>query len=422
MHSRERLHTTVEAFLERVLLMPTLMVIEDIHWLDDGSRFLLHHLVRAAAPRPWLVCVTTRPAAETIVLPGGHGTRIELQPLSAESGEALALAVAQEHALSTDAVASLAARAGGNPLFLRELVFAARHGAPEELPESVETLLTTRIDTLAPADRLLLRFASVVGPTFRLELLGAILGDEVEGAGESSRWDSLGEFVVPLEAGMLGFRHDLVRATAYEGLSFRRRREIHERVGLALEQRAGDRADEEAALLSFHFAEAGDDVRAWRYGTAAGAPGCGGIRQRGRRGAPRAGTGGRYGAGTLPPEEVAGVAELLGDVCERFGGLRPCDGGVRTRPRGRCRTIRSPRLVSWRSAARFASASVQYDDAMRVYEEGLDPPRRTSRRAGARSQPRGDRPRRGGHPIPAGPVRGGAGVRAAGRCARGADG
>ena len=61
-----------------------------------------------------------------------------------------------------------------------------------------------------------------------------------------------------------------MRATAYEGLSFRRRREIHGRVGQALELRAGDRADEEAALLSLHFAEAGDHERGWRYAVIAG--------------------------------------------------------------------------------------------------------------------------------------------------------
>ena len=127
-HSRERLHATVETFLERVLMMPTLIVVEDTHWLDDASLFLLRYLLARPAPRPWLVCVTARPAAESILSDGGPGTRLQLQPLTDAAAEAFAIAVAQEHALSTDDVETLAGRAGGNPLFLRELVFAARHG------------------------------------------------------------------------------------------------------------------------------------------------------------------------------------------------------------------------------------------------------------------------------------------------------
>ena len=72
------------------------------------------------------------------------------------------------------------------------------------------------------------------------------------------------------DEGSFAFRHDLMRATAYEGLSFRRRREIHGRVGQVLELRAGERADEEAALLSLHFAQAGDHERGWRYAVTAG--------------------------------------------------------------------------------------------------------------------------------------------------------
>ena len=133
-HSRDRLHATVETFLERVLMMPTLIVVEDTHWLDDASLFLLRHLVARPAARPWLVCVTARPAGESILSGDSPGTRLELQPLTDDDAETFALAVAEEHALSTDAVEALAHRAGGNPLFLRELVFAARHGTPEEYP------------------------------------------------------------------------------------------------------------------------------------------------------------------------------------------------------------------------------------------------------------------------------------------------
>jgi tetratricopeptide (TPR) repeat protein len=302
--------------------MPTLVVVEDAHWLDDSSRGLLQEVAGSPMPRPWLVLVTSRPSGEPIVSPGVPGQRIELAPLHAGAAEQLALAAAEEHPLSADAMQALAERAGGNPLFLRELVAAARDGPAGDLPESVETLLTTRIDTLAPADRMLLRYAAVVGPSFGLELVGEILADELPGGEDPARWQALSEFVLPAGDDELSFRHDLVRQTAYAGLSFRRRREIHGRVGVAMERRAGERAEEEAAILSLHFLEAGDGERAWRYAVAAA--------DRAAAGFANVVAAELYGRALAAHElrpvdaaERARVLEALGDVRERFGAYEP---------------------------------------------------------------------------------------------------
>lgn len=320
--SRDRLHETVATFLERVLMMPTLLVIEDGHWLDDASRFLLLHLWAKPAMRPWLVCVTTRPGALSFVADGGPGRRIELAPLGAEASERLALAVADHFALSVRAVEALTERAGGNPLFVRELVFAAQHGATfATLPETVESLLTTRIDTLAPADRMLLRYASVIGPRFPLDLLGEILQAEIPDAGSLERWANLGEFIVPGVDDELGFRHDLVRATAYEGLSFRRRREIHARVGVALERRLGTRADEEAALLSLHFHEAHQFQRSWHYAVLAGDRAAAGYANVVASELYARALNAAKHLTDVPGEELARVEESLGDVYDRFGSF-----------------------------------------------------------------------------------------------------
>ena len=315
--SHLRLQATVRAFLERMLMMPTLIVVEDAHWLDDASRLLLQQIAGSPTPRPWLLLVTTRPSADSIVAPDGLGRQLELGPLDTRSAGELALAVAAEHALSEDAVRAVALRAGGNPLFLRELVVAAREGAAGELPESVETLLTTRIDTLAPVDRMLLRYAAVVGGSFRLDLVGEILADEVPGGDDTERWEALSEFVQGVGAGEFAFRHDLVRQTAYAGLSYRRRREIHRRVGLALERRAAGRAEEEAAILSLHFLEAGDGERAWQWAVAAA--------ERAAVGFANVVAAELYERALaaadlhpVPAAERARVLEALGDMRERF--------------------------------------------------------------------------------------------------------
>ena len=369
--SRHQLHAAVETFLERILMMPTLLVVEDGHWLDDASRFLLSHLLAKPAQRPWLVCVTTRPGAEPLVQDGEHAARIELEPLDETSAGHLALAVASRFALSVGAVSTLVERAGGNPLFVRELVFAAQHGATlDELPETVESLLTTRIDTLEPADRMLLRYAAVVGPTFGLDLLGEILEDEIPEAGHPERWAYLGEFIVPADGDALAFRHELVRATAYEGLSFRRRRQIHGRVGEALERRAGAHADEEAALLSLHFYEAGDYARAWRYGVLAGERAEAGFANVIAAELFERALAAAEHLDDVPAAERARVYEALGDVCERFAAYeRAAVAYGRAREALPDDPIVETRMIG--KTGMLFERSGRYDEALEAYATGL---------------------------------------------------
>lgn len=364
--SRHRLQATVTIFLERMLMMPTLFVVEDAHWFDDASHLLLRYVAASPTPRPWLILVTTRPAADSLVEHGGPGRRLELAPLDVEHAAQLALAVAAEHALSEEAVQELAFRAGGNPLFLRELVAAAREGEGGELPESVETLLTTRIDTLAPADRMLLRYAAVVGASFTLDLVGEILGDEVPGGDDPARWQALAEFVHEVDDGGLVFRHDLLRQTAYAGLSYRRRRDIHGRVGLALERRAGDRADEEAAILSLHFLEAGDGERAWRYAvTAAERAGAGFANVVAAELYERA-----LAAAELAPVEARGraqVLEALGDMRERFGAYEPARAAYTQAREAHDRPLDRARVVA--RIAHCLDREGRYDEAVEAFDE-----------------------------------------------------
>ena len=116
-------------------------------------------------------------------------------------------------------------RAAGNPLFLRELASVGRTSTEdaEDLPDTVETLVATRIDQLAPGDRALLRWASVLGVSFSGAFIIDVLEDDPTVAAASEAWDRLGEFVErdPDVPGAFRFRHALIRDAAYEGLSFR---------------------------------------------------------------------------------------------------------------------------------------------------------------------------------------------------------
>jgi tetratricopeptide (TPR) repeat protein len=268
---RNRLHEVVTEFLTRLLLSPAVIAFDDAHWLDEASRDLLRHVMANVDRMPWLICIPRRPDDALSFAPDApNAAVIRLEPLAPDAALALAAAVANDAPISQHELRALAERAGGNPLFLREIVanrLAQQDGAG--MPESVEALLTARIDRLAPNDRRLLRYASVFGTSISAEALDGSLAGLVASEGEAT-WLRLDEFLVTDLPGSVRFKHAVVQEVAYEGLPFRLRRELHERIGLYLERAAGERADEDAELLSVHFSRAHDYRRAYRYARIAG--------------------------------------------------------------------------------------------------------------------------------------------------------
>ena len=270
---RARLHGVVSSLLGRLLDSPTLLVLEDVHWMDDASSELLRHIGTQLPTRPWLTCTTRRAigggfaAAEgTPPLPA---LTLRLEPLPVDDAKTLVRAAAGDRRLTDDELAALMERGAGNPLFLQELASPEQaREATEQMPDSVESLVATRIDGLAPGDRALLRWASVLGVSFS----GAVIADVLEGdptaASDSEAWDRLAEFVErdPDVPGAFRFRHALIRDGAYEGLSYRRRRELHGRVAEVLEKRTPDAVE----LLSLHYHRAGDKPSTWRHSLEAG--------------------------------------------------------------------------------------------------------------------------------------------------------
>jgi class 3 adenylate cyclase/tetratricopeptide (TPR) repeat protein len=274
---RARLHGVMGKLLEHLLDSPTLLVFDDVHWMDDASSELLRYLGTQLPTRPWLTCTTRRPieggfaAAEgTPPLPA---LTLRLEPLPPEDAKALALAAAGDRRPTDEELAALMERGAGNPLFLQRLASVGEKAdEAEELPETVEALVATRIDQLAPGDRALLRWASVLGVSFSGTLIVDVLEDDPLVAAGSEAWDRLGEYVErdPHVPGAFRFRHALIRDAAYEGLSFRRRRELHGRVADVIERNEGDRPEEAAELLSLHYLNAGRWPEAWKYSRLAG--------------------------------------------------------------------------------------------------------------------------------------------------------
>jgi class 3 adenylate cyclase/tetratricopeptide (TPR) repeat protein len=366
---KAKLHQVVAGFLEKRLRQPTVLVFEDVHWMDEASSDLLCHLCEGVTTRPWLIC-TTRRLQDTGFRPTADAPSltIRIEPLAAAASAALARVATEDMLTPLHEVSSIAERAGGNPLFLQELVAASREREGlEALPESIETLITSRIDKLAPPDRTLLRYAAVIGPSFSLDLLDRVLLGEAGDVRGTVIWGRLAEFVHVEAPGSIRFRHALFRDVAYEGLPYRRRRDLHQRVGDELERQKGD---EQAELLSLHFDRAQRYEKAWRYSLIAGdrarakfanvqaadfyrrALEC--VRQLDCIGAP----------------EVARVSEALGDVCELAGLYTDAARAFcHARSLTRSDPDATPRLLLKEGVIRERSG--QYSQALRWYGRGL---------------------------------------------------
>jgi class 3 adenylate cyclase/tetratricopeptide (TPR) repeat protein len=289
------------------------LVLEDAHAMDEASASLLGRLVGELGTLPLLVVLTRGPGTAVGLPEGSAHPVIELHPLEEEAAARLA---GSGSVLSPAQVAAIVERANGNPLFLRELLRAGVESTGlEGLPESLEPLLAAQIDLLSPSDRQVLRAAAVLGGHFDSGLLPELLDDGF--ILDDAVWARLSPYVAPTADGRR-FTHGLMRDAAYEGLSFKRRKQLHGRAARAIENRTT--APEAAAdLLSLHWLHAEGYDKAWSYSCLAGERArvlwanaeAATFFERALEAAKR--------LRALPRSEVSAVAEALGDTCELTG-------------------------------------------------------------------------------------------------------
>ena len=370
---RSRTHQAVTDLLSAAVTEPLGFVVEDAHWMDEASAELLAGLATAAPEHPWIICTSRRPGPSPLVEAAVPPRVIELGPLDDDSAvELVRLATGSDH-LRPAEVAALAERSGGNPLFVIELAEAG--GGPEDgLAESVERLIMSRIDAVPARDRIRLREASVMGMTVDLSVLADALDEPVDA--DPGAWSSLDAFLVPFSGNRLRFRHGLIREVAYEGLSFRRRRDVHLRVGGALE-RGGEGSGASPDLLSTHFHHAAAHDRSWRYSVEAG------LAAKDKSANVEAANFFRRAmdaARHLPEVEdrqVERVAEALGDVSELDGRYDAASEAYRQArqlapgPLDLVRLIRKEGVVHER-AGRYAAALGRWTRARRWLDEVAD--------------------------------------------------
>ena len=322
-----RLRTVAGDVMRRAFARPMLLVVEDAMWMDEASAGMVAAALQRLHELPWYCCFTTRDRAEGLGGELGFASDVmTLEALTDDLSVALAADLTEDASVPPDELRELVTRAKGNPLFLVELAHARRElGSLDAIPGSLEDLIAARIDRLAPADRNLLRHAAVLGDRFAPRLFDRTLG---EGFPSPVPWQRLADFIIT-DQGELRFTHDLVRRVAYAGLPFRRRRELHRRIGMALMPK-GEPDDARVGLLALHFDGSGDHELAWRFNRMAG------ERARDHYASVEATTfleravhNAREVAERIPAAELATAFEALADVALMSGRFELAAEGLR---------------------------------------------------------------------------------------------
>lgn len=283
-HLQAALLEALASMMSALAARSTLVVLlEDWHWADDASGATLERMMEGLNEQRALFVVTSRP--ERVVLdqwPAG-GARVSLEPLDFAASTSIMRAVFGVEQISGLLARQLFERTAGNPFFLEQICCAlVEHHAIGyrsgeaivdgdatilALPETVQAVIRTRLDTLEPNAREVLRIAAVIGREFQHTLLAELLDRQIDLAAVIVRLKAAGliQLTAVRPEATYRFRHVLTQEVSYESLVGYQRKALHERVGRAIERRQTANT-EDSALLAHHFERAGAWPEAIRYG------------------------------------------------------------------------------------------------------------------------------------------------------------
>ncbi len=280
---------------------PVVIVIEDAHWLDSSSWAMVRALQVAALPiglvlatRPLRDAAREGPLHEACTALANHPDtlRVALGPL----GPADALALARQRigveTLPPVVARLIAERAEGNPLFVEELIQAMleadilrieeQHGvladpsgaAMEGFPDTLEGLVTSRLDRLPPAAQRTAKVGSVIGRVFGLAPLRAVFPVPEELARLPESLAELARLDIALTEDGHGeewvFRHAIIHEVVYGSLPFAQRENLHRAVAQWYQSAHAANLEPYLPLLAHHWERADSPPEALAFGERAG--------------------------------------------------------------------------------------------------------------------------------------------------------
>jgi predicted ATPase len=287
-----------ELLIRSTEMIPTVIVIEDLHWADASSLLLIDALYRLSRSQRVVFINVFRPGywdnAEKA--PGNLKDRMTdlslvelvLQPLDSHSSETLINNMLSINGLHHGVKTRIIERAGGNPFFIEEVVrglidegaVVVKDGGFEVtdkihsvvIPPTISDVLMARIDRLDEESRNVVKVASVIGRSFFYRILADVVSrmeDLDDKLSYLKQIQLIRERIQMNELEYL-FKHALAQEAAYESTLLQQRKQLHQKVAEAIERLFADRLHEFYGILAMHYSRADNSDKAEEYLTKAG--------------------------------------------------------------------------------------------------------------------------------------------------------
>jgi class 3 adenylate cyclase/tetratricopeptide (TPR) repeat protein len=286
---RARLLNFVRALVRDGVRTPTIIIIEDVHWLDEASNEVIAALVDTAPESCALIILTYRPTLKADWQAHPSFEEIRLNELNDDDIAGLVGDALGDHPSVADVASHVIERSGGNPFFAEELMRSlvdsgALTGLPgsyiasgemptETLPATVQSVIGARIDRLVPTDKMLLQIGATIGREFPLPVLREVAGEAAQDI--ESSLDRLSQLELIQQTAAedaplrYAFRHPLIQEVAYAMQLRARRLTLHAAVARAIERFHHNQLNEYADLIAHHFEAAKEPVLAATYASRA---------------------------------------------------------------------------------------------------------------------------------------------------------
>ncbi len=268
---------------------PLVLAVEDMHWIDKTSEDLLDYLIGWIASARILLILLYRPEYTHHWGSKSYYRKIGLNQLTAQSSAELVQAILEGGEVSPEIRDLILNRTSGNPLYVEELTHSlledgsiqkkdhqfvlSGKASALQVPDTIQGIIAARMDRLEDNLKRTMQVASVIGRDFAFRILQTITGLREELKANLHNLQGL-EFIY--EKSLFPeleyiFKHALTQEVAYSSLLAKRRKEIHKKIGKAIEEIYAERLEEFYEMLAYHF----DKGQVWgsavEYGIKAGA-------------------------------------------------------------------------------------------------------------------------------------------------------
>jgi len=262
---------------------PLVIVIEDLHWVDEKSEEGLAALVDAVQSLPVLMVLTYRPGYAHSLGDRTYYSRLALSHLPAEESATIAERVLNVSALPQPVRNLIASKGEGNPFYIEEVtrslvesgILTASNGSyalerpldQVRVPDTIQEVILSRIDRLEQEAKEAIQLASVIGREFTARLLNRISDVEVkldDLLAELKQLELIFEKDYFPELSYM-FKHALTHDVAYSTLLIERRKNLHRLVAAGIEELYADRLPEQYEALAHHYYEAQDWEKSLEY-------------------------------------------------------------------------------------------------------------------------------------------------------------